>query len=380
MAIRNTARGEERGPLAGDYDVIVCGASFAGLSVARELRGSGARLLLVDRYAIGERQTSACAAPTEWLERLGLAAAIRQRFRTLVLHTRGGTVRLPVPFSFCTFDYGELCALLAAQGDFEFANAVVAGCSGGGDGAPVVVHTDRGDVTAPMVVDALGWKRVLGSGFQPPEAPLSRGLEVHPAGADEELQIWLDRSLVPNGYGWLFPAGDEVRVGIGSFDPRFHVREPTQTLASRQGRDADGYQGNYIPHKLRAATEGPVFFCGDSAGHCIPLSAEGIRTAFYFGIACGRELRAVIEAGKSRDQALADYSDFCAAHERPFRLLLRAQRLLPRVPRVHKPLFTALLRRERAARFFDRYYRIAHPDFPRGGAPVRPVQSTATIR
>ena len=35
-----------------------------------------------------------------------------------------------------------------------------------------------------------------------------------------------------------------------------------------------------------------MFCVGDSAGQCFPLSGEGIRTAFYFGIACGRELRA----------------------------------------------------------------------------------------
>ena len=34
-----------------------------------------------------------------------------------------------------------------------------------------------------------------------------------------------------------------------------------------------------------------VFFVGDSAGHCLPLTAEGIRTALYFGMALGRELR-----------------------------------------------------------------------------------------
>ena len=28
---------------------------------------------------------------------------------------------------------------------------------------------DRGDLTAPLIVDALGWRRVLGSGYQPPD-------------------------------------------------------------------------------------------------------------------------------------------------------------------------------------------------------------------
>ena len=64
MPVRRTTRGPERTPLAGSVDVLICGASFAGLAVARELAGSRARVLVVDRYEIGERQTSACAAPT----------------------------------------------------------------------------------------------------------------------------------------------------------------------------------------------------------------------------------------------------------------------------------------------------------------------------
>ena len=64
-------------------------------------------------------------------------------------------------------------------------------------------------------------------------------------------------------------------------------------LARRLESDAVRYQGNWFPHQLRPAVEDGVFFVGDSAGHCFPLSGEGIRTAFYFGIACGRELRGV---------------------------------------------------------------------------------------
>ena len=73
MPVRATKRGVERTPLSGDYDVLIAGASFAGLAVARELRATGARVLVLDRYEIGERQTSACAAPTAWLDNLGLA-------------------------------------------------------------------------------------------------------------------------------------------------------------------------------------------------------------------------------------------------------------------------------------------------------------------
>jgi menaquinone-9 beta-reductase len=365
MPSRKTKRGAERTPLVDrDADVLICGASFAGLAVARELAHAGARVLVLDRYEVGERQTSACGIPTNWLQALGLMRAHRQTFPELRIHTPHTSVRYELPWTFSTFDYPELCALLDDQNDAEFEIAKVDGRSGD------VVHTDRGDVSAPIVVDALGWKRMLAPAhYQPPDAPLSRGLEVHPHGSGDELEVWIDRRYVPAGYGWSFPAGDEVRVGVGSFDPRFHVKDTTVLLADDLQRDAVRYQGNWIPHQLRAGTEDGVFFVGDSAGHCLPLTAEGIRTALYFGIACGRELRAVVEGRKTQAEALSAYHDFNESHRWKFDALLRAQRLVPRVPpRLLAPSLNAMATRRFVDWSFEHYLRIAPPSFA-GDAP-----------
>jgi flavin-dependent dehydrogenase len=369
MPRRETLRGDARTPLTGDYDAIICGASFAGLAVARELAGSGARVMLLDRYQIGERQTSACAAPTAWLEAMGVEDSIRQTFPDLVVHTPHVSTRMRLPWTFSTFDYAQLCELLHEQSDAEFETAKVeqvAGATNGDSDVPLAVQTDRGELWAPLVVDCLGWRRVLGEGFQPPDAPLSRGLEVHPGGDSDELEIWIDRSYVPAGYSWSFPAHDEVRVGVGSFDPRHHVKEPTVRLAEELGRDPIRYQGNWIPHRLRPAGEGNVFFAGDSAGHCLPLTAEGIRTAFYFGIACGRELRRVLAGRASRETALRRYAAFSDRHQRQFRWMLRVQRLVPRVP---PRLLAVGLRGMSTDAFvrwsFTHYLRIAHPSYAR---------------
>jgi len=372
---RRTKRGNERTPLGGDADVLVCGASFAGLAVARELAGSGARVVVVDRYDVGERQTSACAAPTEWLDAMGVRAAIRQTFGDLVIHTPHVTTRMELPWTFSTFDYRTLCALLFEQCDAEFETAKIDGRTG------TTVHTDRGDLTAPLVIDCMGWRRVLGSsGYQPPDAPLSRGLEVHPGGASDDLEIWIDRGYVPAGYGWSFPASEEIRVGVGSFDPRFHVKEPTVRLAEDLERDAVRYQGNWIPHKLRRATQDDVFFVGDSAGHCLPLTAEGIRTAFYFGIACGRELRRVLDGRVTRRGALDRYEAFSERHLWHFTWLLRVQRLIPKVPpRMLAIALRGMSHEEFIQRSFTHYLRIAHPAYarelaaPAGTATARPV-------
>jgi flavin-dependent dehydrogenase len=368
--MRATKRGAERTPLHRDADVLICGASFAGLAVARELAGAGARVLIVDRYEIGEKQTSACGIPTGWLQALGLMGAHQQMFGELVMHTPHATVRFDLPWTFSTFDYRTLCALLREQGaEAEFETAKVDGRTGS------VVHTDRGDLTAPLIVDALGWRRVLGAGanVQPPDALLSRGLEVHPGGGGEDLEVWIDRAIVPAGYGWSFPAGEEVRIGVGSFDPRFHVKQPTVRLAHDLSADAVRFQGNWIPHALRDATEDGIFFAGDSAGHCLPLTAEGIRTALYFGLAVGRELRAVVSGERTREQALARYHAFSASHRRPFDWMLRVQRTIPRVPpRALAPALRAMGAKRFVDWSFGHYLRVAPPDYaltgPHGAA------------
>ena len=127
MPTRSTKRGADRTYLSGDYDVIVCGASFAGLTVARQLTGSGARVLLLDRYDVGERQTSACGIPTAWLSAMGLMDSFRQEFGSLVVHTPHGTSRYDLPWTFSTFDYRTLCQILFEGCDAEFETAKVEG-------------------------------------------------------------------------------------------------------------------------------------------------------------------------------------------------------------------------------------------------------------
>lgn len=380
MTRRSTLRGAERTPLddtAARADVLVCGASFAGLAVARELAGAGADVLVVDRYAIGERQTSACAIPTPWLDALGIHRARRQEIPCMAFHTPLGSTRMRLPWSWTAFDYRTLCEELWEQcGSARFEIAKVEGRQtrpGGADAAragaaegDISVLTDRGPVAAPLVVDALGWRRVLGPGdnVQPPEARISRGLEVHPDGGGVDLDVWIDRSLVRRGYLWSVPAGGEQRVGAGSYDPRRHVKRPTVALARRLEVDPVRYQGNWFPHRLRPATEDGVFFVGDSAGHCFPLSGEGIRTAFYFGTACGGELAAVLSGETTKEEGLARYARFSAAHARAFGLALRLQQLIPALPpRLLTVALRLLSNRRVVDRCFGWYLDQAHPSF-----------------
>ncbi|HTA36091.1 MAG TPA: NAD(P)/FAD-dependent oxidoreductase, partial [Solirubrobacteraceae bacterium] len=174
---------------------------------------------------------------------------------------------------------------------------------------------------------------------------------------------------VRSGYSWSFPADGELRVGVGSFWPAHHVKQPTVKLAGDLGVAAERYQGNWIPHQLRAAVEDGVFFVGDSAGHCLPLTAEGIRTALYFGLACGRELRAVVEGKRTREAALGRYGAFSAAHGRKFNWMLRVQQAVGRITpsRSMTAIVAAFENRRICGWAFDQYLAIAPPTFVADG-------------
>ena len=336
VPIRATKRGDERTPLDGSHDVLICGASFAGLAVARELAGSGADVLVVDRYEIGERQTSACGIPTEWLRAMGLMESERQRFDSLLIHTPHGDARYRLPWTFSTFDYRELCELLWRDCDARFETAKVNGRArpANGDGA-IAIETDRGVISraarrrrARLAPDARLRRRLpaarraaLARARGPPGRRAARTSRSGSTAA----------TCPPATAGPSRPATSCGSASAPSTRASTSARRPS-CWPRTSARDRVRYQGNWIPHKLRRATEGGVFFAGDSAGHCLPLTAEGIRTALYFGIALGRELRGVVEGWQDREQAAARYAEFNDSHEWKFRWMLRVQRLVPQDP------------------------------------------------
>ena len=151
-------------------------------------------------------------------------------------------------------------------------------------------------------------------------------------------------------------------------------------LAEDLERDPVRFQGNWIPHRLRPAAADGVFFAGDSAGHCLPLTAEGIRTALYFGLACGTQLEGVLDGRQSRDAALGRYASFSASHRWKFDAMFRVQQLIPRVP----PRALSLALRGMSADAFLRwsfahYLQIAPPEFARASRPP-PAKPATRLR
>ena len=249
-------------------------------------------VLVVDRYEIGERQTSACGIPTAWLTALGLQESLQQTFGELVIHTPYATARLRSAVDVL---------------DVRLPHAVLVAL---GSGRHLVRVRDRHGVREARLCGPYGPRRDpraadrrcarLAARARRRRRTSSRPMHCCRAGskstrsAPERISRSgsTARTCPPATAGGFRPT---TSFGSASGRSTRGITCASRRCGWRSDLDADTvrYQGNWIPHALRDATEDGVFFAGDSAGHCLPLTAEGIRTALYFGLACGRELRAV---------------------------------------------------------------------------------------
>jgi flavin-dependent dehydrogenase len=314
------------------WDAVIVGASFAGLAAAVELAGAG-RVLLVDRDPVGEGQTSACAAPLNMLEGLGLAGAVEQVHDYGVLHAPNGRAyRFRMRHRFATFDYGLLCRLLFARSGAEFLLATASGLTG-----PDTVSTSHGEHRAPVLIDASGWRAVLAARPQPGASSRttarSVGIELRLPGGGDGLHFWLHHQAMADGYAWDFPAGDHRRVGILTYGASGGLRQRLeQFLGDSVGTRS--LHGGSLPARLPTGVAGDrVFLVGDSAGQCLPLSGEGIRPALLYGLLAGRRVRQVLRGELSLESALAAYAQAVDRTRSTYALLSLVQRGVKRASR-----------------------------------------------
>lgn len=175
------------------YDVIIVGASFAGLAVARELKG---RVLVIDRKPIGTSQTSACGTLLEVPRQLSAMDAVLQTYKMGYIHTPIQTCAYHLPYAFCTLDYRRFCAILAGQAEFAFVQASVLGLEGNR------LFTTNGVYQGSVLVDASGWRASLGSQRDPrlvDQRRLSFGLEHEVPRRGDGLYFWVDPLLFNEG-------------------------------------------------------------------------------------------------------------------------------------------------------------------------------------
>jgi len=300
---------------AREYDAIIVGASFAGLAVARRLRGE---VLLLDRNEVGAVQTSACGTPL-WIARaFGVEESVLAVHDSLILKTPARTIVYDISdVPFCTFDYKKFCLGLLAQCRVRFLKSGVTGFEDG------TVVTAEGRFSAPVVVDCSGWRRVLlnGGAVASPARGFSFGLETHTDAGEKGLILWLDERVIPNGLGWIFPVGRGSLIGLGSYAGHSKLRPSLERFLKELAEEGTTCHGTYFPHRLSRPTSGRIFAVGDAAGQCLPLTAEGIRPALYFGDRCGSVIQRIFDGALTLPQGLAAYRRLVAGYRWAYRQL-----------------------------------------------------------
>jgi geranylgeranyl reductase len=142
--------------------------------------------------------------------------------------------------------------------------------------------------------------------------------------------VYYQGKLSPDFYGWIFPHGDTVSIGVGSAHKGFSLRTAVGDLRAATGLadlETVRREGAPIPLKpLRRWDDGKdIVLAGDASGVVAPASGEGIFYAMTGGRLAAQAIEAFLATGDARQLKTAR-AGFMKAHGRVFWILGIMQR------------------------------------------------------
>jgi geranylgeranyl reductase family protein len=288
-----------------EWDVAVVGAGPAGLAAASAAAAAGARTIVLERAAHPRYKTcgggliGASLAVADGL----ITVPARDEIRAATVTLRGGhefTRSVPDPILTMVVREEFDAALLKRaeeNGAVVKQRVQVRGIEQGG-GRATARLADGSAVTARIIVGADGSSGVSARQAGAEFDQVDLGLELEIAVPDQVARrfaglVVLDWGAIPSSYGWVFPKGDRLTVGViaarGQGEPtKAYLREFVDRLGLA-GHDVLQDSG----HLTRCRTDrsplraGQVILAGDAAGLLDPWTREGISFALRSGTLAG---------------------------------------------------------------------------------------------
>jgi geranylgeranyl reductase family protein len=286
------------------YDVAVVGSGPAGSAAARAAVAAGARTVLVERASVPryKRCGGGLLGVSVDVAGIDLGPLLRDEVTTLTatLDGRYAWTRQAATTVFRTVDRDAFdAALLAASGAEVRTGVVVTGVEETGRQVRLLLR-DQPSILARTVVAADGVTSRLAAYVGVRAAQVDLGLEgefAAPGG-------WAGRALldwgpVPGSYGWLFPKGRRVTVGvIGSRSAAPELQSYYRALVGRLGLGEPEVEGGHHTRVREAGSPlvsagGRVLVAGDAAGLLEPWTREGISFALRSGRLAGEHAAAM---------------------------------------------------------------------------------------
>lgn len=302
--------------MAAAYDVVIVGAGQAGCAAAQDLAAAGLSVLMLDRHA--DYPHKPCAGGvTEKAHRryrFDLTPVLRETVTDLAMSwalKRKTVFAADTPVCYMTHrpELDQLCRRQAQWAGAELRIIrQIHGLSVGRDG--VTLQVDGHRIQGRWLIGADGANstiyRLAFGGHHDAGAFAIEGL-LPRSQCNDYPPTCFDFAVIPDGYGWLFPKGDHVNIGLylrdgrrGGADRAALAEYARQRLGSDALSDIQGYPIGTWGHRRRLAA-GPVLLVGDAAGMAEPLLGEGI----YGALISGQYAAAAIIAAATTDRPLA---------------------------------------------------------------------------